>query len=529
MNKIKKLIAMLLVLLMAVSMLGACGKSEGSNEGTKDPGNDVAEDITGAADDTQDVEEPEDMAEITLMVMSLGAMGDGKDAVEEGINAITEKEINTHVTLQYVEVGSYSQQLNLAITGNEKVDICLTTPIPASSFSALIAQNQLMPLNDLLPKYAPEALAEVGEYIKGTTINGNIYAIPNYRNLATSYYIIARKDIIDDLGLADAFNNMASWSDYEKILEAIKGKGGISPIANNDVDGNIICFPNGNLDTDSFAGFTTFDNLGDGYKLIGVDADGKVINNFASPQYKAMIERVRSWYEKGYVYKDAATTDQASENLMKANVTASFVKMGELGVETAVKGTSGYDVVIKKLATPLISTGNTTKFDWAIPVCATEPEAAAKFLNLMFTNKDICNLLAWGVEGRDYVVENGVAKYPEGVTADTVAYHTSDFLYGNQFLVYPWEGDPADIRDQQLAELKSAEISPYLGFSCDLTNISNELTAINNVIGEYKPGVESGSVDLKAYDAFVKKLNEAGAEKVVAEYQAQLDAWKAQQ
>jgi putative aldouronate transport system substrate-binding protein len=523
MNKIKKLMALLLVLVMAVSMLGACGKSEESSEDASS----TTGDTTDAAA-TAEPEEQEDMAEITLMVMSLGAMGDGKDAVQDGINAITEKEINTHVTLQYVEVGSYSQQLNLAITGDEKVDICLTTPIPQSSFTALIAQNQLMPLNDLLTEYAPEALAEVGDFIKGTTVKGNIYAIPNYRNLASSYYIIARKDIIESLGLTDAFSNMTSWSEYEKILQAIKDKGEISAVGNNDVDGNIICFPNSNLDTDSFAEFTTFDNLGDGYKLIATDPDGKVLNYYATPQYKATIERVRSWYESGYVYKDAATTDQASENLIKAGVTASIVKMAELGVETAMKGSSGYDVVVKKLATPMVTTGATTKFDWAIPVCAKEPEAAAKFLNLMYTNKDICNLLAWGVEGRDYVVENGVAKYPEGVTADNVAYHTSDFLYGNQFLVYPWDGDPTDIRDQQLAELKATEISPYLGFTCDLTNISNELTAISNVIGEFKPGVESGSVGLEEYDAFVKKLNDAGAEKVIAEYQSQLDAWKAQ-
>lgn len=527
MNKIKKLMALLLVLVMAVSMLGACGKSEGSSEeASSTPSDTSKEEVTSAP---EEVEEEEDMAEITLMVMALGGMGDGKDAVEDGINAITEKEINTHVTLQYVEVGSYSQQLNLAITGNEKVDLCLTTPIPQSSFTALISQNQLMPLNDLLTEYAPDALAEVGDFIKGTTVNGTIYAIPNFRNLASSTYAIARKDIIDSVNMADAFNNMTSWTDYEKILQAITDKGEIAAMGNNDVDGNILCFPNTHLNTDDFAGFTTFDNLGDGYKLIATDPDGKVLNYYATPQYKATIERVRSWYEKGYIFKDAATTDQASENLMKANVAANIVKMAELGVETAMRGSSGHEVVVKKLVTPMITTGATTKFDWAIPVCATEPEAAAKFLNLMYTNKDICNLLAWGVEGRDYVVENGVAKYPEGVSIDNVAYHTSDFLYGNQFLVYPWDGDPADIRDKQKAELMSAEISPYLGFTCDLTNISNELSAISNVISEFKPGVESGSVSLKDYEAFIKKLNDTGVEKVIAEYQKQLDAWKAQQ
>lgn len=41
---------------------------------------------------------------------------------------------------------------------------------------------------------------------------------------------------------------------------------------------------------------------------------------------------------------------------------------------------------------------------WVVPKTSTNPEAAMKFLELMYTDEDIINLLAIGIEGRDYVV-----------------------------------------------------------------------------------------------------------------------------
>lgn len=61
-------------------------------------------------------------------------------------------------------------------------------------------------------------------------------------------------------------------------------------------------------------------------------------------------------------------------------------------------------------------------------------------MNALYTSEELMNLLVWGIEGEDYVVEDGEAAYPEGVTEDTVEYHTADFLYGNYFLCYPWSG-----------------------------------------------------------------------------------------
>lgn len=518
MKKFKRIYALLLVLVMTVTMLSACGKSESSKD---EPNNGT--NTAGTAAPTEPVEQ-EDMKEINVMAMSLGPMGEGKTEVEAAINAITEKEINTHVTLTFVEVGSYSQQLELAITGNEKVDLCLLTPIPGSSFNSLIAQNQLVALNDLLPQYAPEAVSTVGDVIKGTTVNGTIYAIPTYRDMASNAFIIARKDLLEGAGQLDSFNNMKTWSEYEAVMKAVTAKNDISGISNGDAQGTLITL--GGLDTgsDNFAENFTFDTLGDQYKIIASDATGKVYDYFESESYKNSITRARKWYEEGLVYKDAATSKDTGDTLAKSNVTFSYVNMGEANVVANKTGATGHEVVVSKVAPYMLNTAATTKFCWGVPVCAKEKEAAAKFMNLMFTNAEVVNLLIYGIEGRDYVVKDGVANFPEGVTSETAKYHSNDFLWGNSFIAYPW-ASTANEREEAKAIMDATPVSPFLGFTCDTSKVSNELTAIQNVVSEYEPGLESGTTD--NYDEFVKKLKDAGIDKVVAEYQAQLDAWKA--
>ena len=126
--------------------------------------------------------------------------------------------------------------------------------------------------------------------------------------------------------------------------------------------------------------------------------------------------------------------------------------------------------------------------------------------------------------------EDGMATYPEGVNADNVGYHTGDFLYGNRDLTIPWEGDAADIREQQRESYENAEVSKYMGFTVDNTGLEVILTACHDVCNQYHPMLDSGSAsDWEAtLDEFIEKLKAAGIDQLVEAYQSQLDAWLAE-
>ena len=58
----------------------------------------------------------------------------------------------------------------------------------------------------------------LGDLVLGTTINGKIYGVTGYRNLACSAYLVMRTDVLEDLGLLEKAQNMTSLSEYEAIL-----------------------------------------------------------------------------------------------------------------------------------------------------------------------------------------------------------------------------------------------------------------------------------------------------------------------
>ena len=407
----------------------------------------------------------------------------------------------------------------------------VTFPYGSPTFSNMASQKQLMDISGLLAEYGQGVLDTVGDFISATTVGDAIYGVTTYRTLNSNVYAVMRTDVLEDLGLLETAQNMSSFSDFEKILDAVKNSSQWNYLAGlvpSDSSGVILPIAGAYMDQDSFSEETSYDSLGDLYKIISINPDGSdptVSLNFETPQYKAMIDRMQDWYDKGYIYKDSANQSESAESLVQSNSAFSFICSSEVGVETAKSQACGMEMTCVKILSLPITTSSCTKFVWAVPVTATEPEAAVKMMNLMYTDARIANLLTWGIEGRDYQVKDGIACYMDGQDANTCAYHTSDFVYGNQFLALPWEGQAADFRQTSMEDMLAAQASAYLGFSCDTSGIENELTAITNAINEYLPGLDSGISDDEQYSAFLEKLDKSGVQDVINVYQKQLDEW----
>lgn len=521
----KKLISILLVIAMIAALFVGCGKSETvQNTGEEtDTGTETETDT-----ETDTAEDDEDMAEIVVAWLTMAPMDESQtDAVEDAINKITEKEINTHVDIQFYATDSYPTQIPMMIQANEKLDLMMYTPIPGVSYDSFMSQNQLMDISGYLDTYGKDIKESLGDLLKATTTDKGIFGTPANRIMASDLYIIMRKDVLDNLGLTQKAQNMTTWTEYKEILEQVVANTDLAGVANDDTAGSVLAINPFFLGSDSFAENKAFETLGDPYYLIYVDEDTDTVGSYYfSDEYEKAVQRASEWYKAGLIYKDAATSQDMGDTLIKNNVAFSTIESAEYGVEVSKKSAIGYDIICKKITSNMISTQSCLKFGFAVPVTATEPEAAVKFLNLLYTNSDILNTFAWGVEGRDWVEKNGEAVYPDGITADTVTYHTVDFINGNQFLIMPWEGSGADLREKQKEIQEATPVSKYLGFSFDSTGLENELTACFNIGEQYRTGLNSGSVDYKTVlPEFREKLKAAGIDKIIAAYQEQLNAW----
>jgi putative aldouronate transport system substrate-binding protein len=471
---------------------------------------------------------------INMLAPSLGPVPQGLQAVENAINAITESAINVKVNYVAVEVGSYPDQLNLMISSGEKLDLVLTLPAGPAGFNIMISQNQLMDIGPFIGQYGTGIVRAVNDVmpnmLNGTTVNKKILGVTGLYNKVTSYYWCLRDDILRKHNID--VSGVKTVNDMETILQRLKAvEPNISAILPSSSDGAVFARI-GALFLDTFDRPVIYDFLGDQVGRIGVsfmDDPYRVVNLYKSEPYRRVLERTYRWYQNGYIYRDSVTNTEMAEELVKSGKGISWISESEIGVEANKSAQTGYPIRAIRLNDQVISTGNIRKFVWAVPSTSREPEAAVKFLNLMYTDPQIVNLLTWGIEGRDYESKaDGTIGYPAGVTAQTVGYHSADFLFGNQYLCKVWEGNPASLRQEALALNKNAVQSEVMGFSFDTSQIANEVTATTNVINQYRPSLESGTIDpARDLPNFIRDLDAAGAERIIAEIQRQIDAWRA--
>lgn len=497
----KKVIASLLAAGVAASLLTACGSS-GSSSGSE-----------------------YDQVVYAYATFNNIPTNEALDEVEEAINVITREKIGAEITLKPIAIADYSQSVSLSLQGGEKIDIMESL----GDFNNYLSTGMALDISELIDSCAAETKELVGEeWLAACEYNGGLYGIPDYKPMALTPMIIYREDVAEELGLdMSAVNSM---EDLTEIFAQVKAaKPDMAPLAIVET-GNVGVFnlPYG------------VDYLSDDYNQpVGVlMGDDMTVQDFYSTDFfKDKAAMVRDWYNNGYLMKDAATTTSTSTELMASGNyfgwIAAYSYPEEDTAASFVAQCGGYPLAAKTLDKAYLTTGGINSISWMLAANTDVPEAAMKFLNLTYTDPEIANLIIWGIEGRDYVLdENGNAAYPEGQDATTVPYtaQISCGIVGNQFIQYLPVGSSYDSLEWELEQNKAADVSPAMGFSFDSSNYTTQYTAVRNVLTQYLPGIFCGSVDPETeIPKMVEALNAAGYQDILNAKQEQLDAWLAQQ
>jgi putative aldouronate transport system substrate-binding protein len=499
-DNMKKGISSASVLILgSMLVLSACGSNGGS--GAQPSG-------------TSSAKPAEKAVELNVAYPILGAVPKELNVVQDAINKISLQKINATVKLTPISFGNWEQQVNLMLSSNEKLDLMVVT---SNLYSNLVAKGQVVPLDQMLEKQGQGIKKSMdAAYLNAAKISGKIYAVPTIRDFAANNGLTMRKDLVEKYQID--VTKIKTLDDVEATLKLIKSK---EPNLNPLIPGNI-----GRTMLDSYR---TFDMLGDSLGVLPqFDNNLKVVNLYETQDYAQFVKKMRSWYTSGLIMKDSATNKTSQFDLLKSDRGFSYFSNMKPGFEQQESKSSGVPVVVANLLQPVSTTTNVTSIMWGIPVNSKTPEKAMEFLNLMYTDKDIINLLDWGVEGKHYVVKEGnVIDYPQGVDAKTSGYSMNmGYLFGNQFLSYVFNGDDPKIWERMDEFNKSALKSKALGFTFDASNVKAEYAAVSNVVTQYKLPLETGSVDPETIlPEFISKLKAAGIEKIIAEKQKQLDEW----
>lgn len=453
--------------------------------------------------------------------------------------------INATVEFKWYALADYNTKVTADLTAGQPMDVVFTHNGDQLNFAQWYARNAFLDITDLLPEYAPVTYSSIPEYVwDGASVGGRIFAMPTYKDMCVFMPLIYNKTMSEEQGILEDMRNL-NWSfasDVDQLLYDVKEKRDemhpewanepisefrevkhiyfaddtiLSPLVSTAIPG-----------TPAFVG-SAFEDGTTAFNLYETDV------------YRDYIATMTRWVADGIMPYDNKNWD--TEGVIKKSG-AIFSRFGWGNVTIELNEREAYEQELVQPQQPFTYTGYVQAVMQAISASSKNPERAVMLMELVFSDPQVSTTLRFGIEGTHWnkTEKDGVTRVDFTGTSNEIPAERKDkggfYLWyhaeqGNLFTAYL----PLTINDAfftNLSALNEAAIpSVNMGFSIDSAPITNELSAVIGVVAEYNPDLSYGFFE--NYDArideFIAKLKANGSEKIVAEAQSQLDAWRAAQ
>lgn len=451
----------------------------------------------------------------------------------------------TNVTMENVANQSISddiQSLNTMLASNELPDLIQGNRV---NITPLIAQGVYMPLDDLIAEYAPNIQKFLQDYPEavnsGVGTDGKMYLIsgtlggrPGQTLPSMGYFI--RKDWLEKLNLEVP----TTFEEYKNVLYAFR---------NNDPNGN------GKKDEIPFfhrdlgMGVNTLLQLWNAHDGFYVGEDDKVAFGKAEEKYKTALAEMTQWYKDGIIDSEIFTRGSNSrQDLLGNNIGGAtidwFASTG--AVNDAVRDLVP-DIDFAAIAPPANINGDAEMFygrtslhpyAWGISSTCKDPVTAIKLMDFCFSEVG-SRILASGIEGEDYTLENGKvvpteqaltnsAGYPNYLRSIGAGYEIG--YYGNI------EGEKSSMNKQALEGFELYNQSdwiqpqfPAMTFTEEEQKVINDnMTNINSLVFEYEQSCLLGNQSIvDTWDQHMKELNSMNLQAVLDAYNSAYERYKA--
>ncbi|MBR5111444.1 MAG: ABC transporter substrate-binding protein [Clostridia bacterium] len=434
--------------------------------------------------------------------------------VEEALNAYSAEKIGVVCEYKYMD----ESQVAIATQTGEYFDIAFTcdwwndyaTNVAAGMFRDITADLDNYPaLKDSIVPLAWE----------GVKVNGGIYAIPHMKDIGYEVFWILNTDyFLNQKGFEQ--DSYISFEGIEKYFEAYKAdhpddypfkmsKGGITSWKNCLVDW---------LNMDYLIGLE--------WEAQGTEDEHTVKSALEIPAFVNRLKKIHEWYEKGYINPDAAVT----ESMPRAQAGVVQSGQGWFGAETVWANVIKQPIYISRYDGAFLSTSSIRGSMTAISSFSEHPQEALKLVELMNTDPWYRETARYGIEGKHYtrnddgtVTRTELGSSNMGVQAYAQGHYTLGALEAS-----PFPEVPTDIHqwEKTMKNYETATLSAAMGFTPDLTPVETQCLAIKAVIEEYMPELQTGTSDPDVViPEMLGRMNEVGLQDVIAEIQAQLNAF----
>lgn len=482
---------------------------------------------------------------VNLRILTVGTLPTGGlDARIAAVNKITKEKLNVTVSADLCTWGEAPTKYSIMVASHAYDIIGAGSWGAGADFNTFAAQNAFLDLNPYL-KYVPDLVKYYGaDNLKDVEIGGKLFGLPTplgetlaagqkatpgtYQPEGFTY----RSDLLTKY-------NLTKPTDFDSIEQYMVGTKKNNPnykytVYDSRIGSEMInlLYPvrtdvNFGLSTSKFA-ITVKDS--DPYKLF---------NFFDSDYFKDLVSKMKKWYDEGLISRDALNSTQKVDQLMAADQTpdepvnwlgainGNYANVVLSKDSSWSLGFMPYEAKGKKYYAGAYTSGGTCA---TISSTTKHPAEALKFIELAQTNQTVWNLLMLGLQAQNYEKVDDTSKTIDYGSVPAAA-HTNAFpLFNNNRRGYnavqqfeSWGKVFNDISTNPPA----TEKNPYSGWALDTTNISNQITAVNNVITQYAGPLLIGKTSNVDADVanLNQKLKEAGIDAIVKEAQTQLTAF----
>ena len=482
----------------------------------------------------------DDPVEITILLEGNNVTDDAP--VLEKLNAYLAEKINVTVKPVWGTWANFDDLARNAVnSGSDEYDILFTCSWTANEYAPYAKKGAYVRLDDpednLLEEYGQElkaalpALLFEGAATEGPDGEKGIYAVPGFKDFATMNTWDVNVTLLEKYGytLQDVID--AGFYGWDEIFAKVK--------AGEEADGSVF-YPF------IFEGAVAERNVdltpivtGDAGSLLSYymntedvsqpGAYGNTLQNkYATPEFAKFAAQMRAYYNAGYIDPAIAIGDTATTAWRNAQDTARYLISSEVslyGYEVTTSNARGIQTAyIMTTDAPYIDNTSVQGAMMAISANSAHPVEAMKFLNLLNTDPTVMTLMNYGVEGIHYTLnELGEVEFTD---VRTNAYTVWTNGVGNVTILPPQKGQGADFQERFAAFYAGSKKLPIYGFTFDPKPVENEIAAVTNIKEAYALGLFTGARDPETdLPELLRKLDEAGMQKIVDEANAQLKAF----
>ena len=533
----KKYLALVLVLVMALGLFAACGTEQPA--GTTAPKGTEPAGTTAPAAPTEP--QPKDPVTLVWHIRGVGTQTDHAKVEAEFNKLLQSRPGFEHITVKLMHnvAGEHKATVERAYTAKEQIDIVCTVnldPVAMARDGYFEGLGKYFENHKTLWETYPEWLWET-QYV-----DDDYYVVPNYqRGHNPKFWEMDAK-----------YKDVADWAGFCELVKWENGyaKGTLTQILDKIEEMYLAIKATGveNLYiSNPFGLFTGYSQNMYWHEYLenltpskgGVYADhntAKVDSLWMNDEWKTVWQYACKWQDAGYFPIDRSTAETGTYSLKTGHYwigCEQALDWDEAQMKVWADNTYGKDMLVFRHVDKVYMENRWAASGNAVSSTCENPEDAVAFLELLNNDVELYNMLVYGLEGTHWEWVNKDTKqiktlqYDGSQASGEAPYGTLKWCVGNTFNAYLNQACTLTENASALYVNENGVPAPWAGMKIDLIDVKTQQDNCSAVYTEWNIRMTEGQDGVAGFEAayaqFIAAMKAAGVQDIIDTCQDQID------